>query len=149
MKTNKKLPPYGSILAERQKFLNLPFLAVVCVGKDAWNSAKRWNARGENCAMVLPPDLKPESCIWPVARCQCVVEWNSGPDVNQIISLVRALLLSGADLVVVWPRFVDQKSPMFNYDETRAPGERWVQCREAIRVYRGSNNSTGGAHAAA
>lgn len=134
MKTNKKLPPYGSILAERQKFLNRPFLAVVCVGKDAWNSAKRWNSRGENCAMVLPPDLKPESCIWPVSNCQVVIEWNAGPDSSLIVDLARCLLSANAAVVVVWPRFVDHKLPAVTYDGNRPLGDRWVQCRETVRV---------------
>lgn len=146
MKTNKKLPPYGSALAERQKFLNLPFLAVVCVGQDAWNSAKQWNAKGDNCAMVLPAEITPYRCIWPVARCTCVIDWNTGPNSALIVNLVRCLLLAGADAVVVWPRFVDHRSPAVIYDETREPGERWVQCREAVRVYR---NTMGGSHVSA
>lgn len=143
MKTNKKLPPYGSILAERQKFLNLPFLAIVCVGQDAWNSAKRWNARGNNCALVLPADLKPEACIWPVSRCTCVIEWNAGPHSNLIVNLAKCLLLAHAKTVIVWPKFVDHKAPVVTYDETKEPGQRWVQCRETIRVY---HNQTGVDH---
>lgn len=143
MKYRKKLPPYGSRLAELQKFSNLPFLTVVCVGQDSWSSAKRWNANGENCAMVLPADLKPEACVWPVARCRCVIEWNSGPDANLIVDLARCLLQAGAELVIVWPRFVDPKSPVFTYDDTRQAGERWVQCREMIRIY---HRPTGGDH---
>jgi hypothetical protein len=136
MKTNKKLPPHGSALAERQKFLNLPFLVVVCVGQDAWNSAKRWNSKGDNCALVLPSGDHPERFTWPVSRCTCVVEWNTGPSSTLIINLVRCLLMASADIVVVWPRFVDDRSPSVVYDDTRQPGERWVQCRETIRVYR-------------
>ncbi|MEI8572219.1 hypothetical protein J0667_09705 [Methylomonas sp. WH-1] len=146
MKRKRKLPPYGTILAERQKFLNLPFLAVVCMGQDAWNSAKRWNARGENCAMVLPPDINPEQVIWPVNGCSCVIEWSSGPDSKRVVALARCLLTAEAELVVVWPRFVDPNSPAFSYDATRPLGERWVQCREMTRVY---HRQTGGNHVAA
>lgn len=146
MKIKRKLPPYGAILAERQKFLNLPFLTVICVGQDAWNSAKRWNARGENCGIVLPSDIKPQACTWPVARCNCVIEWNSGPDSNLIVDLARCLLLAGAELVVIWPRFVDPKSPAFTYDDTKPLGDRWVQCREMIKIY---HRPTGGNHVAA
>jgi len=146
MKINKKLAPYGSSLAERQKYLNLPFFAVICVGHDKHNSAKRWNARGENCAMVLPANLKPQDFRWPVANCHCLIEWNSGPDSNLIVDLAKCLLLAGAELVVVWPRFVDHKSPAFTYDDTKPLGERWVQCREMIRIY---HRPTGGNHVAA
>lgn len=143
MKSKRKLPPYGAILAERQKYQNLPFLAVICVGRDAWNSAKTWNARGENVAMVLPADLKPELCIWPVSNCQCVIEWNAGPDSSLIVDLARCLLSARAAVVVVWPRFVDYKQPAVTYDETRPLGDRWVQCRETVRVY---PNQLGGRH---
>ncbi|WAR43725.1 hypothetical protein [Methylomonas rapida] len=146
MKNIKKLPPHGSALAERQKFLNLPFLVVVCVGQDSWNSAKRWNSRGDNCGLVLPSGENPERFTWPVTRCTCVIEWNAGPDSALIINLVRCLLLAGADLVVVWPRFVDYRSPIVAYDDTRQPGDRWVQCRETIRIYR---NSIGGSRVSA
>ncbi|MDD2661534.1 MAG: hypothetical protein PHY54_17930 [Methylococcales bacterium] len=146
MKLKRKLPPYGSILAEQQKYSNLPDLVAICLGHGSWNSAKRRNSRDDGCAMVLPPDLKPESCIWPVARCRCLIEWNSGPDANLIVDLARCLLLAGAELVVIWPRFVDPKSPAFTYDDTKPLGDRWIQRREIIKIY---HKPAGGNHVAA
>jgi len=136
MKIKKHLPPYGAALASRQQFQNLPFLAVVCTGQDAWNQAKRWNSSGNNCAMVLPAGESPDKFIWPVRDCTCVIEWNAGPKPDLIIDLTRCLLLADADIVVVRPLFADLRAPLYTYDNTRALGDRWVQCRETIRVYR-------------
>lgn len=46
MSKSLKLPPFGKTLADRQRFKNLPFLVVVCVGSDSWNNAKHWNSLG-------------------------------------------------------------------------------------------------------
>jgi len=131
-----KLPPFGKVLADRQRFTNLPFLAVVCVGHNAWNNAKHWNGLPNDCvAMVLPPELKPSELKWPVNGCLCLIEWNTGPSEALIIELVKCLLRSGAEWVTVRPLFVDLSKPAVEYDETRPVGDRWVPAQETIRIY--------------
>jgi hypothetical protein len=108
---NRKLPPFGKLLADRQRFRNPPFLVVICVGCDAWNSAKARNNRGDSVALVLPPDSDLAALSWPVAGCPVVIEWRQGPNVELIVELVRQLLRAGAESVTVWPCWVDYSNP--------------------------------------
>lgn len=133
---HKKLPPFGKALADRQQFKNLPFLAAVCVGADAWANAKHWNGLPNDCtAMVLPHDMPPASVTWPVSRCICLIEWNTGPSSSLIIELVRCLLIAGAEQVTVRPLFIDINTPAVEYDPSLPAGNRWRQIRETIRTY--------------
>ncbi len=123
LSSNKKLPPFGKLLADRQRFKNPPWLVVVCVGADAWQSAKVRNARGDSVGLVLPPGDSPTSYTWPVNGCKCVIEWSTGPSVDDVVELAKTLLRSGAELVAVNPIWHN------NIVETGEP-------REVVRIYR-------------
>lgn len=123
LSSNRKLPPFGKLLADRQRFKNLPFLVVICVGCDAWNSAKARNNRGDSVGLVLPPGENPASFNWPVQGCKCVVEWSVGPSADDVVELVKALLRSGAELVAVNPIW---QNGVANTGEPR----------EVVRIYR-------------
>lgn len=125
MPNPSKIPPFGKALLDRQRFNNPPFLVAVCVGGDAWNLAKRWNQRGVNVGLVLPPDVSPKSLTWPVKRCLCVIEWSIGPAVPLIVELVKCLLIAGAESVTVRPLWVDFSKPNL----------AWPADQERIRTY--------------
>lgn len=133
----RKLPPYGSILAERQRFKNPPWLVIVCVGGHAWNSAKTRNQRGDTAALVLPADADLMALSWPVKGCLVVVEWTLPAPEQSIVELVRALLIAGAEMVTVWPRWVDYSNPNL----------KWPADQPAIKTYR-VNRALGVASAA-
>lgn len=134
--TTGKLPPFGKTLAERQRFKNPPDFVFVYCGVRAWDEAKAMQRRSDVAAMVLPPDISPHSLAWPVTGCLCIVSWNIGPAEQTIIDLIKVLLRSGAEIVTVWPRWVDYTLPSVTYDDTRPVGDRWVPLRESIRTYR-------------
>lgn len=127
-----RLPPFGVGLAERQKYRNPPTFVVVCVGRDCWINAKKWNQNPDVCAMVLPPDLSSAAAIWPVDGCMCIVDWGVGPDSALIIKLVHYLIRSGAAMVTVRPLFADKSHPSVTFDDI---SRSWVQCRESIKSY--------------
>jgi len=137
MSMPKKLPPFGKILIERQQFKNPPWMVVVAVGANAWNSAKSRNSRGDSVAMVLPPGESPNSFTWPVSGLMTVIEWAQGPSVDQVVDLARALLRAGAESVTIWPRWVDYSNPHLEWPADKPP----------IRTYR-VNRSQGVACAA-
>ena len=132
-----KLPPFGKLLADRQRFKNPHWLVVVCVGGDAWNSAKARNQRGDSVALVLPPDADLAALVWPVKGCMVVIEWSQGPKLDLIVELVRQLLRAGAESVTVWPRWVDYSNPQLE----------WPADKPLVKTYR-FNHSQGVAHAA-
>lgn len=134
--TTSKLAPFGKTLAERQRFKNPSDFVFVYCGVRSWDEAKAMQTRSDVAAMVLPPDISPSGLTWPVAGCICIVSWNIGPAEQTIIDLIKVLLRSGADSVTAWPRWVDYKSPIVTYDDTRPVGNRWVPLRESIRTYR-------------
>ncbi|MCI0653583.1 MAG: hypothetical protein L0Y39_03785 [Methylococcaceae bacterium] len=135
-----RLPPFGKHLAERRAFQNLPFLVIVCAGKDAWKRARRWNLSPNDCmGLVWPGDRPPIAYQWPVSNCRVVVEWDTGPSPEQITGLIRVLLASGASTVVSCPLFIDPETPAWIYDADCPLGERWVQVREVVQVFPGGN----------
>jgi len=102
-----KLPPYGRELVERLRFRNPPLHAVVCVGLNAWNRAKSWHQSPDKIpAMVLPPDIGPNTLRWPVKNIPMVIEPGPGPSFEQLSDLALALLRSGA--ASVYSRDSDQ-----------------------------------------
>ena len=79
----KLRPAYGNSLAERQKYQNLPIFVAVCIGKDSWERAKKWNkSLNDVCALRIGNE-PPNQHHWPVANCQCVIDWDTGPDEKQ------------------------------------------------------------------
>jgi hypothetical protein len=135
MGKTSKLPPFGKQLVERQRFKNLPFLVFICVGAGAWDAAKSRNQGGDALALVMPPESPAGAYTWPVQGCLCVIEWRQPVPDQIIVELVKALLKAGAELVTVWPRWVDFNRPAVMYDTTLPAGQRWVQVRETIRIY--------------
>jgi len=135
LSNSRKYPPYAKTLLDRRRFKNLPWLVAVCVGGDAWKSAKVRNGRSDSVALVLPAGNSPTAYVWPVQGCLVVIEWTQPAPESLIIELVRALLIAGAELVTVWPRWVDFNQSAVEYDVSLPPGERLVQVRESIRVY--------------
>jgi hypothetical protein len=131
----QKYPPYGKILAERQKFKNPPFLVPICTGLDAWQNAKTWQKRRDVCALVLTPESPPENLMWPVLGCICLVEWNTGPSEQQIINLIERLFQSNASTVIVKPLFENISNTAWSFDASKPKGQRWEQCREMIHIY--------------
>lgn len=127
-----KLPPYGKNLLTRQQYNNLPFLVIICIGANAWQSAKQWQQRPKIAPLMLPPDQPPEKLTWPVKDCLCIVDWDAGAPESLIIKLVKCLLSAGALSVSVRPLFVDLSTPDWLYDLTKPTGNRWVQVRETM-----------------
>jgi hypothetical protein len=132
----KRLPPFGRELKSRLEFNNPPFMVVICAGKNAWDNAKKWNNRDDYSAMVLLPGKDPASLIWPVRGLACLIEWNTGPSKNLIIAIIKNLFKAGAVNVIVRPIYVNHMDPAYTYDTSMPIGDRWVQEREMIRVYR-------------
>ena len=132
LRTTLKMPPFGKQLATRLAYNNPPYKIIICVGADAWRSAKDWNGRPEYSAMVLPPDVQPESLQWQVKNCDVQIEWGKEAPISLIKQLRDALLRSGPNFVVVYPLFVDYRQPaeLFNIHT-----QQWEQIRERIRVY--------------
>ncbi|WAR44714.1 hypothetical protein [Methylomonas rapida] len=122
----KKLPPFGKLLADRQRFKNPPWLVVVCVGGDAWNSAKARNQRGDSVALVLPPDADLVALSWPVKDCMVVIEWTQPAPEQMVVELAKALLKAGAESVTIWPRWVDYSNPHLE----------WPKDQPSIKTYR-------------
>lgn len=135
LSNNRKYPPYAKALLDRQRFKNPPWLVAVCVGGDAWQSAKLRNQRGDSVALVLPAGDSPSAYTWPVSGYMVVIDWSLPAPVQLIVELVRSLMVAGAKVVVVWPRWIAANQPSVEYDATKQVGQRWVQVRESIRVY--------------
>jgi hypothetical protein len=125
-----KLPAYGKALADRQRFNNLPFLVVICVGGNVWQSAKAWNQQPDVSVLVLTPEQNPSALQWPVKGCLCIIEWGGSAADALIVGLVKCLIKSGALSVTVWPQ-VDYSIPPGYYDLTG----HWTATRDTIRTY--------------
>lgn len=122
LSNNHKLPPFGKLLADRQRFKNPPWLVVVCVGADAWESAKARNQRSDDSVgLVLPPDADLLALSWSVKGCLVVVEWSQPALEQLIIDLAKALLKAGAESVTVWPRWVDYSKPNLEWAKDQLP----------------------------
>jgi hypothetical protein len=121
LSNNRKLPPFGKLLTDRQRFKNPPWLVVVCVGGDAWNTAKARNQRGDSVALVLPPDTDLLALSWPVKGCLVVIEWTQPAPEQLIIDLAKALLRAGAKSVTIWPRWVDYSQPNLEWSVDQPP----------------------------
>lgn len=133
-----RLAPFAKILAERQRFKNLPFLVIVCAGRDAWRRARGWNASlNDVVALIWSGDRPPNAYCWPVSRCLCVVDWDIGPTADQITGLIKALLQSGAACVASRPLFTNPEKPAWHYDPSKPIGNRWTQSREMVRTFPG------------
>ena len=118
-------------------------MVVICVGGDAWGSAKSWRKRSDNEAIVLPAGEAPEGFKWPVRGCMCVIEWSTGPTAALIVRLVQCLLFEAAQSVTVWPTFVEYSTPTHLRD---VKDGTWHRCREQIRTYNNNNGTDNAAN---
>jgi hypothetical protein len=134
MASLSKLPPYGKNLAHRQRFNNLPFMVIICVGVNAWQSAKAWNMQPDVSALVLTPEQIPSALQWPVKSCFCVIDWGIGAAETLVIQLAKCLLRSGAVSVTVRPLWVGYSTPPGFYQQT-GNGLTWIATRETIKTY--------------
>ncbi|WP_150051130.1 hypothetical protein [Methylomonas rhizoryzae] len=116
-----KLPPFGKLLTDRQRFKNPPWLVVVCVGADSWESAKARNQRGDSVALVLPPDADLLALSWPVKDCLVVIEWTQPATEQMVVELAKALLIAGAESVTIWSRWVDYSNPHLEWPKDQPP----------------------------
>ena len=136
IKTSKiiisKLPPFGKSLVDRQRFRNRPALVTINVGGNSWERAKKWQQHKNFAALVLTPEAEPDSLIWPVSGCPCLIEWALAAPEELIIELVICLLRSGALFVTVVPLFVDFSTPSHYFD---TENQRWIQTRETVKTY--------------
>ncbi len=131
-KIKPKYPPYGKILADRQCLNDLPSLVVVNIGGDCWKRAKNWLKHPDFAALVVTPDLNVIALQWPVKNCLCLVEWDRGASINQVVELVKILLESGAVKVVVSPLMIDCSTPSEYWD---AEQQRFIKSRDSMMSY--------------
>jgi hypothetical protein len=99
---NRHLPPFGTELAARQRFGNLPSLVYVFAGQGAWVRAKHEHTRRGDCCPLIWTGDPPEILRWPVKSCDCVIEIGAGPSGLQVYGLALELLLAGASGVLAW-----------------------------------------------
>ena len=130
-----KLPPFGKALVDRLAFGNAPFLTIICVGGDAWQRAKSWNAKQDTAALVLTPEQPPSALFWPVKGCLVIVEWAQCVQASLIAELVKCLIKAGAISATVRPLWVDFQQPTGYYTKTDG-GLVWVQEQPTMRTFR-------------
>jgi len=128
----KKYPPYGKLLADRQRFNNLPSLVVVNIGGDCWSRSKKWLNHSDFAALVVPSDLNMMGVAWPVKDCLVLIEWSGGASSSQVVELVKVLLESGAKKVIVSPLNVDYSTPSEYWDRDQ---QCWIKRRDSLTAY--------------
>lgn len=132
------LPPFGKELIVKLQSASPPWPIVICFGCDAWQSARQWQSNPTVWALVCPSNSAPKHYRWPVLGLMLIVDWqlDQAAGHDEVIALARGLLQQGAELVAVWPSWVDFSEPAFEYDPRLPLGLRWVQVREQIVIYR-------------
>ncbi|OAI12064.1 hypothetical protein A1507_19235 [Methylomonas koyamae] len=67
-----------------------------------------------------------------------IVDWqlDQAAGHDEVMTLAKVLLQQGAELVAVCPGWVDFSEQAFEYDSRLPVGQRWVQVREKIVIYR-------------
>ncbi|MCQ8182300.1 hypothetical protein NP603_14360 [Methylomonas sp. SURF-1] len=132
------LPPFGKELIARLQSTSPPWPIMICFGRDAWQRARQWHCNPTVWALVCPSDSAPVQYRWPVLDLVLIVDWQqdraTGHD--EVMALVKVLLGYGAESVTVLPSWVDFSQLAVEYDARLPVGERWVQVREEIVVYR-------------
>lgn len=140
------LPPFGKELIARLQSASPPWPIMICFGRDAWQRARQWQSNPTVWALLCPANSSPANYRWPVLGLMLIVDWHrdhaAGRD--EVMELVKVLLGCGAEWVAVWPSWVDFSQPAFEYDPRLPVGQRWVQVRDEIVVYRLNGDSDGG-----
>jgi len=133
-----RLPPFGKELIVRMQSASPPWPIMICLGGDAWQRARQWHCNPTVWALVCPSDSAPAQYRWPVLDLVLIVDWQqdraTGHD--EVMALVKVLLGYGAESVTVLPSWVDFSQLAVEYDARLPVGERWVQVREEIVIYR-------------
>jgi len=97
----RRLPPFGKVLAERQRYLNLPLFAVITTGAGCWDRAREWQSAPNDCPAMVLPGPGPESYVWPVQHAIVTIEVGEGPSNELVLRLARCLFKDGARGVIV------------------------------------------------
>ena len=106
----KRVPPHGVLLDQRQKWGNIPFFVMVCIGMGAWKMAKCWRESPNDISVLVVPDGKsPKNFNWPVNKCDVYIERLPGPGDDVITDLIKTLLSFGANGVIVWDKYNNPK----------------------------------------
>jgi hypothetical protein len=126
------LPPYGKSLVTRLSYNNPPDFIYVCVGGDAFRSARIYNKQPDTSAVVLVPGQNPAALYWPVNNIPVIVEWDGSAPAELIKTLAKCLLKSGALSVTVWPTCVDCTIPAEYFDTAK---QCFIQQRESLQIY--------------
>lgn len=140
------LPPFGKELIIRLQSASPPWPIMICLGGNAWQRARQWQSNPTVSALVCPSNSVPAHYRWPVLDLMLIVDWqrDHAASRDDVMALVKVLLSYGAEWVAVWPSWVDFSQPAFEYDPRLPVGERWVQVRDEIVVYRLNKESGGG-----
>ncbi|WKJ88525.1 hypothetical protein QZJ86_10845 [Methylomonas montana] len=135
------LPPFAKALIARLQSASPPWPIMICLGGDAWQRARQWQCNPTVWSLVFPSNSAPGHYRWPVLGLILIVDWqlDQAAGHDEVMALARVLLQKGAELVAVWPRWVDFSEPAFEYDPCLPVGQRWVQVREQIVIYRQSS----------
>ena len=115
-----------------------PWPIIICLGGDAWQRARQWQCNPTVWALVCPSDSAPAQYRWSVLDLMVIVDWqlDQAAGHDEVLALARVLLQQGAELVAVCPGWVDFSEPAFEQDARLPVGQRWVQVREEIVIYR-------------
>lgn len=132
------LPPFGKELIARLQSASPPWPIMICLGRDAWQRARKWQSNPTVWALLCPANSSPAQYRWPVLELMVIIDWqlDQAAGHDEVMALVKVLLGYGAESVTVWPSWVDFSQLAVEYDARLPVGERWVQVREAIVVYR-------------
>jgi len=132
------LPPFGKELIVRLQSASPPWPIMICLGGDAWQRARQWQCNPTVWVMVCPSHSAPVQYRWPVLDLMVIVDWqlDQAAGHDEVMALVKVLLGYGAESVTVLPSWVDFSQLAVEYDARLPVGERWVQAREEIVVYR-------------
>lgn len=133
-----RLPPFGKEMIVRLQSASPPWPIMICLGGDAWQRARHWHCNPTVWALVCPSHSAPAQYRWPVLDLVVIVDWqlDQAAGHDEVMSLAKVLLQQGAERVAVYPRWVDFSEQAFEYDSRLPVGQRWVQVREEIVVYR-------------
>jgi hypothetical protein len=140
------LPPFAKALIARLQSASPPWPIMICLGGDAWQRARQWQCNPTVWALVCPSHSAPTQYRWPVMDLMLIVDWqlDQAAGHDEVMALVKVLLSYGAECVAVLPNWVDFSQSAFEYDSRLPVGQRWVQVREEIVVYRLDGDSDGG-----
>ena len=135
------LPPFGKELSARLQSASPPWPIMICLGGGAWQRARQWHFNPTVWALVCPSNSAPAQYRWPVLDLMVIVDWqlDQAAGHDEVMTLARVLLQQGAELVAVYPRWVDFSEQAFEYNSRLPVGQRWVQVREQIVIYRRRN----------